>query len=213
MSKRVEDLLENIRSLERELKEEIKRIKIETYEIRDRSIKFKDEVRAHHKSQLVRVFTYLRHARLRNVATAPMIWLCIFPAVFMDLVVTLYQATCFPVYGIPKVKRGDYIVMDRRYLAYLNIIEKANCLFCAYFNGLIGYVGEVAGRTEQYWCPIKHASRVKSQHSRYDRFTEFGDSDQFRANFKTIRSDFADLKETEQAETALTKSAPTESDR
>lgn len=206
MSKRVEDLLENIRTLEKELKEEIKRIKIETYEIRDRSIKFKDEVRAHHKSQLVRVFTYLRHARLRNIATAPMIWLCIFPALFMDLVVTLYQLICFPVYGIPKVRRSDYIVMDRRYLAYLNVIEKANCLFCAYFNGLVGYVGEVAGRTEQYWCPIKHASRVKSQHSRYDRFTEFGDSDQFRANFKTIRSDFSDLPESDQTETAPTKS-------
>ena len=206
MSKRAEDLLESIRTLEKELREEIKRIKIETYEIRDRSIKFKDEVRAHHKSQLIRAFTYLRQAKLRHVLTAPIIWLCIFPAVFMDLVVTLYQLTCFPVYGIPKVKRRDYIVMDRRYLAYLNIIEKANCLFCAYFNGLIGYVGEVAGRTEQYWCPIKHAARVKSQHSRYDRFTEFGDSDQFRANFKTIRSDFSDLKESDQTESTQARS-------
>ncbi len=206
MSKRAEDLLESIRTLEKELKEEIKRIKIETYEIRDRSIKFKDEVRAHHKSQLIRVFTYLRHARLRNILTAPIIWLCIFPAVFMDLVVTLYQLTCFPVYGIPKVKRRDYIVMDRRYLAYLNFIEKANCHICASFNGLIGYLGEVAGRTEQYWCPIKHASRVKSQHSRYDRFTEFGDSDRFRANFNAIRSDFADLKEPDQTEAAKAKS-------
>jgi len=206
MSKRAEDLLESIRTMEKELKEEIKRIKIETYEIRDRSINFKDEVRAHHKSQLVRVFTYLRHARLRNIATAPMIWLCIFPALFMDLVVTLYQLTCFPVYGIPKVRRGDYIVMDRRYLGYLNIIEKANCLFCGYFNGLVGYVAEVGGRTEQYWCPIKHASRVKSQHSRYGRFTEFGDSDQFRANFNTIRTDFSDLAESDQTGTAQTKS-------
>ena len=206
MSKRAEDLLESIRTMEKELKEEIKRIKIETYEIRDRSIKFKDEVRAHHKSQLVRVFTYLRHARLRNIATAPMIWLCIFPALFMDLVVTLYQLVCFPVYGIPKVRRGDYIVMDRGYLAYLNIIEKANCLFCAYFNGLVGYVAEVGGRTEQYWCPIKHASRVKSQHSRYDRFTEFGDSNQFRANFKTIRTDFSDLAELDQPGSVQPKS-------
>lgn len=206
MNKRAEDLLEGIRALEKELREEIKRIKIETYEIRDRSIKFKDEVRAHHKSQLIRVFTYLRQAKLRHILTAPIIWLCIFPAVFMDLVVTLYQLTCFPVYGIPNVKRRDYIVMDRRYLAYLNIIEKANCLFCAYFNGLIGYVGEVAGRTEQYWCPIKHASRVKSQHSRYDRFTEFGDSDRFRAKFDAIRSDFADLKEPDQTEAAKAKS-------
>jgi len=195
MSKRVEDLMHSIKNLEKELKEEVKRIRIETFEIRDRSIRFKDEVRAHHKSQLVRVFDYLRHARLRNIATAPMIWLCVFPALFMDLVISLYQAVCFPVYGIPKVRRADYMVMDRKYLGYLNIIEKANCLFCAYFNGLIAYVGEIGGRTEQYWCPIKHAARMKGLHSRYAHFAEFGDSDQFRANFKKIRVDFADVRE------------------
>jgi hypothetical protein len=195
MSKRVEDLMHSIKNLEQELKEEVKRIRIETFEIRDRSIRFKDEVRAHHKSQLVRVFDYLRHARLRNIATAPMIWLCVFPALFMDLVISLYQAVCFPVYGIPKVRRADYMVMDRKYLGYLNIIEKANCLFCAYFNGLIAYVGEIGGRTEQYWCPIKHAARMKGLHSRYAHFAEFGDSDQFRANFKKIRVDFADVRE------------------
>ena len=108
--------MHSIKNLQQELKEEVKRIRIETYEIRDRSIRFKDEVRAHHKSQLVRVFDYLRHARLRNIATAPMIWLCVFPALFMDLVISLYQAVCFAVSGIPKVRRADYMVMDRKYL-------------------------------------------------------------------------------------------------
>ncbi len=154
MSKRVEDLMHSIKNLQQELKEEVKRIRIETYEIRDRSIRFKDEVRAHHKSQLVRVFDYLRHARVRNIATAPMIWLCVFPALFMELVISLYQAVCFAVSGIPKVRRADYMVMDRKYLGYLNIIEKANGLFCAYFNGLIAYVGDIGVRTEQYWCPM-----------------------------------------------------------
>ncbi len=45
--------MHSIKNLQQELKEEVKRIRIETYEIRDRSIRFKDEVRAHHKSQLV----------------------------------------------------------------------------------------------------------------------------------------------------------------
>lgn len=54
------------------------------------------------------------------------IWMCIFPVVLIDITVSSYQAICFPLYGIPKVKRQDYIVFDRQYLHYLNIIEKIN---------------------------------------------------------------------------------------
>jgi len=195
MNKRIEDLLANIKTLEKELREEIQRIRIDTYEIRDRTVRFKDEIKAHHKTQAMRLLDYLRHAKLKHVLTAPIIWLCVFPALFMDLVVSLYQAICFPVYGIPKVRRADYIVIDRHYLAYLNIIQKANCVFCGYFNGLLAYVTEIAARTEQYWCPIKHASQLKVEHSRYKRFLEYGDSEQFQATARSLRSDFRDLKE------------------
>ena len=195
MNKRIEELLAGIKTLEKELREEIQRIRIDTYEIRDRAVRFKDEIRAHHKAQAMRLSDYLRHARLKHVLTAPVIWLCIFPALFMDLIVTLYQAVCFPVYGIPKARRRDYLVFDRHYLAYLNVIQKANCLFCAYFNGLMAYVGEIAARSEQYWCPIKHASQLKHEHSRYQRFVEYGDSEQFQAKAGSLRSDFGDVDE------------------
>jgi hypothetical protein len=195
MNKRIEELLAGIKALEKELREEIQRIRIDTYEIRDRTVRFKDEIRAHHKAQAVRLLDYLRHARLKHVLTAPLIWLCIFPALFMDLIVTLYQSVCFPVYGIPRVRRRDYIIFDRHYLAYLNLIQKLNCLFCSYFNGLMAYVGEIAARTEQYWCPIKHASQLKREHSRYQRFVEYGDSEQFQAKAGSLRSDFGDVDE------------------
>ncbi len=195
MNKRIEELLAGIKTLEKELREEIQRIRIDTYEIRDRTVRFKEEIRAHHKAQAMRLFDYVRHARLKHVLTAPVIWLCVFPALFMDLIVTLYQAVCFPVYGIPKVRRRDYIILDRHYLAYLNIIQKANCLFCGYFNGLMAYVGEIAARTEQYWCPIKHASQLKREHSRYQRFVEYGDSEQFQAQAGSLRSAFGDVDE------------------
>jgi hypothetical protein len=32
----------------------------------------------------------------------------------MDAVVSLYQMLCFPLFGIPKVKRSDHVVFDRR---------------------------------------------------------------------------------------------------
>jgi hypothetical protein len=45
---------------------------------------------------------------------------------------------------------------------------------------LIGYVREIASRTEQYWCPIKHARRVIGTHSRYALFEDYGDAEGYR---------------------------------
>ena len=79
-------------------------------------------------------------------------------------------------------------------LAYLNIIEKINCIYCGYFNGLIAYVQEVAARTEQYWCPIKYARRVSYMHGRYHKFLEFGDGKGYKERLEQLRSDFTDLE-------------------
>jgi hypothetical protein len=91
-----------------------------------------------------------------------------------------YQAICFPVYKIPKVRRRDYLVFDRHHLAYLNTIEKINCAYCSYANGAIAFMREVASRTEIYWCPIKHARRVLGPHPHYQGFADFGDAAGFR---------------------------------
>ena len=103
---------------------------------------------------------------------------------------TGYQWLCFPLYRIPRVRRRDYFIFDRNSLAYLNIIEKVNCTYCAYASGLTRYVMEIAGRTEQYWCPIKHARRVLEAHSRYEHFVDFGDAEAYRAELDTLRRDF-----------------------
>jgi len=33
--------------------------------------------------------------------------------------------------------------MDRHHLAYLNVIEKLNCEYCGYANGVFAYVREI----------------------------------------------------------------------
>lgn len=195
MNQRIRDLKDQIRALEAELLQEVQRIRIHTYEIREKTVRFGDEIRRQHKAQLVRVLVYLRKSKLKHIVTAPVIWLCLWPALLLDLVVTLYQAVCFPVYGIPKVRRSDHIAIDRHFLGYLNVIEKLNCLYCSYFNGLMSYVSEIAGRTEQYWCPIKHAAQLKHRHSRYDRFAEYGDAEEFRQQLPQLRKDFADVRQ------------------
>jgi hypothetical protein len=195
MNARIKALLAQIRQLEMELREEIQKIRIDTYEIRDNVIRFKSEIASRHRGQMTGLLKYLREARLKHVLTAPIIWLCLMPTIFMDIIVSLYQTVCFPIYGIPKVKRADYVVIDHHYLQYLNIIEKLNCVYCGYFNGVIAYVREIGARTEQYWCPIKHAQQLKDPHPRYVKFFEYGDSDQFIKEADKLREDFEDLKQ------------------
>lgn len=112
---------------------------------------------------------------LLKILTAPVIYSLIIPAVIMDLFVQLYQEVCFPVYGIQKVNRSDYVKNDRHRLKYLTSVKKVNCAYCAYFNGIIAFVREVAARTEVYWCPIKHAVKPKERHAHYENFLPYGD--------------------------------------
>ncbi len=195
---RLEALLDKIRSLEFELLQEMEKKQKEfMYEVDKTRVRFKDEVIRRHRKLLKKLRHYLKDAALLNILTAPVIWSCLLPALFLDAVITFYQFVCFPIYGIPKVNRGDYILLDRRFLRYLNALERLNCLYCAYFNGVIGYSREIAARTEQYWCPIKHARKVKGIHSRYKKFLNFGDAEGYREKIEEVRRDFSDIKPAE----------------
>jgi len=195
MNDRLEILLDKIRKLENEFRLEIQKKEQEFYyHIQRKRVRFEREVKAKHKLLMQRIPPYLLHARPMAIITSPVIWLCLLPVALLDGIITLYQAICFPVYNIPKVRRSDYVVLDRQYLSYLNWIEKFNCIYCGYFNGVIGYATEIGARTEQHWCPIKHARRVGSIHSRYKNFMDYGDAEGYKRDMETVRRDFADLQ-------------------
>jgi hypothetical protein len=195
MANQIESLMERIKDLENQLIQELQKKQKEFfYEVIRKKVRFKREVKKQHQALVKNIPRYLYDASLLNILTAPAIWFCLVPGVFLDLAISGYQAICFPVYGIPKVRRSDYIVLDRRYLSYLNGIEKLNCVYCGYFNGLIAYVREVVARTEQYWCPIKHARKLKTVHNRYRNFLDYGDAKGYREKIETVRGDFKDLK-------------------
>ena len=80
------------------------------------------------------------------------------------------------------------------YMCGMPVIEKINCAYCSYANGLLAYLQEIAGRTEQFWCPIKHAKRIKTLHSRYQKFFSYGDAQTYRSQVDKIRHDFKDLE-------------------
>ncbi|MBL9033466.1 MAG: hypothetical protein JNN33_01810 [Rhodospirillaceae bacterium] len=150
-------------------------------------IVFEQEILRRHRELQIGLARYVLGARPLVVLSAPVIYSGIVPLVLLDLFVTLYQAVCFPVYGIAKVRRGDYLVFDRHHLAYLNALEKLNCAYCSYANGLIAYAREIASRTEEYWCPIKHARRVIGTHARYADFEDYGDAEGFRRDLTAHR--------------------------
>jgi hypothetical protein len=183
-----EDLTRRIHDLEEALAAELAQ-KRERFQYRlDRSrVVFDEEVKVRHRAARERLSSFLARTRILVVVTAPAIYILIVPFVLLDLMVLFYQAVCFPVYGIVKVPRGDHIVIDRHRLAYLNGLQKLNCVYCGYANGVIGWVREVASRTEAYWCPIKHARPVMAPHGRYHRFPDFGDDRAFREKLPEIR--------------------------
>ena len=177
----IDSLVAKIRVLEEELEEELdqaidgQRERFE-YEVGKKRVRFEQAVKQRHRQFKTGLFQYLFESGFTTFFFSPLVYVLIFPLVLLDLFVTIFQFICFPVYGIEKVKRSDFIVLDRQHLAYLNAIEKLNCVYCSYANGLLAYIREIAGHTEEHFCPIKHARRTKGQHPRYWSFAEYGDA-------------------------------------
>jgi hypothetical protein len=187
MNSIVSELLDKMKALELQLEAELAcqhaQLKIG---LENGRVAFEEEILRRHREMKIRLTTYLRQARPMVVLTAPFIYAMIIPFSLLDLFVSVYQALCFPVYKIKKVRRRDYLIFDRHHLAYLNILEKFNCAYCSYCNGVIAYAREIAGRTERHWCPIKHARRATGTHEQYNHFLEYGDAEAYRAEVAEI---------------------------
>jgi hypothetical protein len=181
-------LTAKLRSVEAEIETELaKRREQLRFRIENKRVVFEEEVLRLQRAIKVRSARYFIDANPLIVLTAPVIYSLLIPVLLADLWVMAYQAICFPVYKIPKVRRRDYLVFDRHHLAYLNTIEKINCAYCSYCNGAIAFIREVASRTEVYWCPIKHARRILGPHPHYQGFADFGDAAGFRAKLAQMK--------------------------
>lgn len=181
----LEEIEQRLRATRDELEQELDR-QLEThreqfrYRLQRGKVRFDREILALQKTYRTGLWRYITGARIAILLTAPVIYGMVIPLALLDLSVTIYQHICFRVYGIELVRRSDHVIIDRHMLAYLNLIEKFNCVYCGYGNGVIAYAREIAGRTEAYWCPIKHARRVADPHSSFASFMEFGDAQTYR---------------------------------
>lgn len=157
------------------------------------AVSFSLEELKEHRRLRTGLWRHIRSSRWPVILSVPLIYACAIPFALLDLSVTIYQCVCFPIYGIPNVRRRDYLIFDRGLLGYLNAIEKVGCVYCSYANGLIAYIAEIAARTEQHFCPIKHAHPLAQTHSRYGHFLPYGDAKGYRSRAEAVSHAYDDL--------------------
>lgn len=128
---------------------------------------------------------YKYNVVIRWVIGAPLVWMMIIPVVISDIFITLYMHLAFPIYGIEKVKRADYIrISDRTKLPYLTWYEKAGCAYCGYVNGWLHYASVIAGRTENYFCAIAHLETRGYVPSEFEQsFAKYGSEASLRRRY------------------------------
>jgi len=191
----ISELLARIQHIESEIELEMKLKRAELKADFDETrVRFEREVLEQQRRFKTGAIAYLFTANWLSVLTAPVIYALLFPILLLDLSITVYQHICFRAYGLARVKRGDYFVYDRTHLAYLNLIEKINCAYCSYGNGVMAYGREVVARTEQYWCPIKHARKIMAAHPYYTGFVDFGNAQSYKDELENLRSELTKLK-------------------
>lgn len=165
-------------------------VRDETPEIRTPEVTFTPRVGRPLRHQRPSIWQYLKTTRLVYLLGAPVIYGMVVPLLVLDAWATVYQHLCFRIYRIPRVRRVDYLVFDRHRLPYLNPIEKLHCLYCSYANQLMAYTREINGRSEQFFCPIKHARPTLDPHHRTARFFDYGDGRAYVQHLDTMRKDW-----------------------
>jgi hypothetical protein len=181
MDSKIRTLIKKADELNRALRVEYARLAKEYgFSIRQRRVIFLKKFRERNKKFRIPAWKYVIPKNIRHFLSLPFIYMMIIPAVILDVFITIYHAVAFPLYRIPKVKRCDYIIYDRRFLDYLNIVQKVHCLYCSYINGLFTYTVEIAARTERYWCPIKAANKPLIHHEWYKDFADYGNPEEWK---------------------------------
>ena len=122
MATQLDDLMDKLRQIQADIEVELAKRREELrFHLENRRIVFEREVLRIHRELKTRATRYLIDANPLMILSAPVIYSLVIPIALVDLWAMAYQAICFPIYRIPKVRRRDYLVFDRHHLAYLNI--------------------------------------------------------------------------------------------
>lgn len=91
------------------------------------------------------------------------------PAVaLIDLVAAFSNNIIFPLVGISKIKRKDYVrPFSRIKLLEASIWYKIGCVYCSYANGVAYYFQLTTMKLEFLYCPWKQKDKTKISHHRF----------------------------------------------
>jgi hypothetical protein len=195
MESKIKKIIEKMDALNEKLVNEYQAMaKKYGFMIQQRKIRFLNDIREKNKNLRIPAWKYIVPKNIRHLLSMPFIYIMIFPVLVLDIFLSVYHLAAFPLYGIPLVKRKDYIVYDRKFLDYLNIIQKVNCLYCSYVDGFFAYALEIAARTERYWCPVKAARKPKFHHGWYKDFADYGNPEEWDNKFNDKKA-FNEIKD------------------
>lgn len=186
MKSKINKILEDIKIKKDELVKEYEKLREKyDFEFVKWKIVFSKKKKEENKKFKLWSFRYILWSQIRHIISMPFIYAMIIPTIILDIFLFVYQNICFRLYGIPLVKRSEYISSERKHLDYLNWIQKINCLYCSYVNGIFSYAVEIGWRTEKYWCPIKHAKKNNTFHNWQDHFADYWDAKWFQEVFNS----------------------------
>lgn len=108
---KLESLLDEIYKLEDRIEQEIKdRQKEFHFKIERGKVIFEKEILARHHKLKRKLLGYIVGAPVLIILSTPVIYSLIIPGLILDIFTTVYQMICFPIYGISKVRRREYIM-------------------------------------------------------------------------------------------------------
>jgi len=191
MNDKIREIVEEIEAMKVKLGEEIADHESHiSYEIQNGYVKFEKDVLDKQKENIKNLLAFFREVPPVQFLTAPIMYGMVIPAVVLDVIIFIYQQVVFRIFKFKFLKRSDYIVFDHHYLGYLNSVEKLNCVYCSYINGLMQYASAIAARTEFYFCPIKHAKKIAYQNDYYHEYLMYGDEVDYQKKLKELRNKF-----------------------
>ena len=140
----------------------------------------------------------------REWLSYPVLFGMFIPLACFDICLAVYHRITFALLKIPYIPRSRYIRIDRHHLPYLSWSQKFACAYCGYANGLLQYAVQIAGKTEAFFCPIKHRRTTEFlPPPHHQQFAEFGDSRGYQQRIHNFRN-----TETPSFKNVLTKSEP-----
>lgn len=124
---------------------------------------------------------------IKYLLSTPFIYGMIVPMLFFHILIEIYHRVCFYLYDMEYIDYRNHFRFDRHRIGGISPLQKFNCIYCEYGNGLASFTKEVIGKTEAFWCPIKHEDSPESPHAYYQQFMEYGNGRNFEEKRETVR--------------------------